>query len=69
MNGRALVVERESICTIAEMIDGEVVEELIFWKVNMENYFKDISANQAMKHDAYKRINRRMRQIKHGVHV
>jgi len=67
VNGRALVIERESICTIAELIDREVREELEFWAMCMAYYYEDISIVKAMRHDSHKRINRRMRQVKHGV--
>lgn len=67
VNGKALGIKRASICTIAELIDREVLEELIFWKVSMENYFSEISPSKAMQHDSYKRVNRRMRQVKHSV--
>lgn len=66
VNGKALVLDRPGICTIAELIDREVLEELMFWKVNMENYFKDIYPSKAMRHDAYKRVNRRLRQVRYG---
>jgi len=67
VNGRALVIIREPICTIEEYISGEVREELLTWKFYMEQYFRDIQPATVMKHDSYKRIGRRVRQIKHGV--
>jgi len=66
VNGRALVIERESICTVEEYVSGEVREELQTWKYFMEQYLRDIRPAEAMRHDAYKRINRRIRQIRHG---
>lgn len=42
VNGRALVIERESICTVEEYISGEVREELLTWKFFMEQYMRDI---------------------------
>lgn len=69
VNGRALVIERPAICTIEEYISGEVRDELRLWQYFMMQYLNDIRPQEAMKHDSYKRVNRRIRQIKHGVHV
>ncbi len=66
VNGRALVIVREPICTIEEYISGEVREELLTWKFYMEQYFSDIQPAMVMKHDSYKRIGRRIRQIGHA---
>jgi hypothetical protein len=67
VNGRALVFQREPICTVEEYISGEVREELLTWKYYMEQYFRDIRPGRAMQHDGHKRIGRRIRQVRHGV--
>ena len=67
VNGRSIAAEKPGLCTIAELIIGEVLEELLTWKYFMEQHEMDIRPAEAMKHNAYKRINRRLKQIRHGM--
>lgn len=67
VNGRALVIERESICTVEEYISGEVREELLTWKFFMEQYMRDIRPVEVMRHDSHERHRGALRQRGWGV--
>ncbi|NSW92830.1 MAG: hypothetical protein HPY74_19685 [Firmicutes bacterium] len=68
VNGRSIAPVRKGFITIAELLSWEVLEELLTWKCFMEQYFRGLSVTQVMQHDAYKRVNRRVKQIRHGTH-
>lgn len=68
VNGRTLMIEREPICTIEEYINGEVLEELLTWAFFMSQHLRDVRPAEAMRHNSYKRINRRVKQVTHGIH-
>jgi len=67
VNGRALLIERESICTVEEYISREVREELLMWKYFMEQYMRDIRPAEAMRHDSHERHRGALRQRRWGV--
>lgn len=67
VNGRALGIVREPICTIEEYIAGEVREELLTWAYFMSKHLQDIKPSEAMRHDSYERHKGAIRQRRWGV--
>lgn len=67
VNGRALVIKREPICTVEEYIAGEIREELLTWAFFMSQHLQDIKPSAAMRHDSFERHKGALRQRRWGI--
>ncbi|MDK2917283.1 MAG: hypothetical protein PWQ37_16 [Candidatus Petromonas sp.] len=51
---------------VRDVISNESKEKLYKLTKQILDKRRDISINEAMKHDSYKRVNRRLRQVRWG---
>jgi len=67
INKKSIAPKRKGFCTIAELISGEVRDELVAWAYFMRQHFKDLPASKAMRHDSHQRHRGALRQRRWGI--